>query len=105
MFSFDAPGAAPDATAASGINAGGQIVGGYVDVNGNSHGFLAEGATFTQLDCPGALRTMAWVIDSVGQIAGTCDTATQRRRNLAINRTQKRLSPNLKRRAQALRVF
>jgi len=78
MFSFDAPGAAPDATAANGINARGQIVGGYVDVNGNSHGFLAEGATFTQLDCPGALRTMAWAIDSAGQIAGTCDTASQR---------------------------
>lgn len=78
MFSFDVPGAAPDATAANGINTRGHIVGAYVDVNGGSHGFLAVGSSFTTLDCPGAIRTTAWGIDAAGQIAGTCDTANQR---------------------------
>jgi len=78
MFSFDVPDAVPDGTAANGINARGQIVGGYVGLDGSSHGFLAEGATFTRLDCPGAVRTTAWGINAAGQIAGTCDTTDQR---------------------------
>ena len=78
MFSFDVPDAVPAGTAANGINARGQIVGGYVGLDGSSHGFLADGATFTRLDCPGALRTTAWGINADGQIAGTCDTTDDR---------------------------
>ena len=78
MFSIDVPDAAPDGTAANGINDRGQIVGGYVDLQGNPHGFLANGSVFTRLDCPNANRTTAWDINSAGQIAGTCDTVDQR---------------------------
>jgi probable HAF family extracellular repeat protein len=79
MVSFDVPDAAPDGTAANGINARGQIVGGFVDVDGNSHGFLATGSSYTTLDCPGGIgTTTAWSINSAGQIAGTCEVAGQR---------------------------
>jgi probable HAF family extracellular repeat protein len=77
IFSFDVPGSAPDASAANGINARGQIVGTYLDADGNSHGFLANGAIFARLDCPGALRTAAWAINADARIAGTCDSVTQ----------------------------
>ena len=73
----DVPDAAPDGTAANGINARGQIVGGFVDVDGNSHGFLANGSSYTTLDCPGGTGTTAWSINSTGQIAGTCNIAGQ----------------------------
>ena len=54
IVSIDAPDAIPDGTAANGINARGQIVGSYIGQDGVTHGFLAEGATFTTLDCPGS---------------------------------------------------
>jgi probable HAF family extracellular repeat protein len=78
IFSLDVPDAVPDGTAADGINERGQVVGSYIDLDGNSHGFLVEGSSFTTLDCPGAANTAAWGIDSAGQIAGTCDVAGQR---------------------------
>ena len=90
IFSFDVPDAAPDGTAADGINERGQIVGSYIDLDGNSHGFLVEGSTLTKLDCPGADNTAAWGIDSAGQIAGTCDAAGQRRGFLANPRPMKK---------------
>jgi uncharacterized membrane protein len=77
ITSFDVPGSAPAATAANGINARGQIVGGFVDLAGIAHGFLADGSTFTTLDCPGATGTTAWAINSAGQIAGTCNVPGQ----------------------------
>ena len=77
IVSFDVPDAAPDGTAANGINARGQIVGGFVGVDGNSHGFLATGSSYTTLDCPGGTGTTAWSINSTGQIAGTCNIAGQ----------------------------
>lgn len=78
MFSVDEPGAVPDGTAANGINDRGQIVGSFIGEDGNSHGFLAQGATFTTLDCAEGANTSAWGINSAGQIAGTCDVAGQR---------------------------
>ena len=90
IFSFDVPDAVADGTAADGINERGQIVGSYIDLDGNSHGFLIEGSTFTTLDCPGAGNTAAWGIDSAGQIAGTCDAAGQRLGFLANPRPMKK---------------
>jgi uncharacterized membrane protein len=83
MVSFDDPNAVPEGTAANGINDRGHIVGSYIGQDGNSHGFLAEGITFTTLDCPGAFRTTPWGINSAGQIAGICDIPGQRRGFLA----------------------
>ena len=79
IVSIDVPEAVPDGTAATGINARGQIVGGYIGQDGSSHGFLAEGSVFTTLDCPGSLNTTVWGINSASQIAGTCNIAGQRR--------------------------
>ena len=76
--SFDVPDAAPAGTAGNGINARGQIVGGYVDADGNGHGFVTDGTNYTRLDCPSATSTTAWAINSAGQIAGTCNVAGQR---------------------------
>jgi probable HAF family extracellular repeat protein len=90
IFSFDVPDAVPEGTAADSINERGQIVGSYIDLDGNSHGFLVEGSTFTTLDCPGANNTAAWGIDSAGQIAGTCDAAGQRLGFLANPRPMKK---------------
>ena len=79
IVSIDAPGAVSDGTAANSVNARGQIVGAYVGLDGNTHGFLAEGAKFTTLDCPGGVRTSPWAINAAGQIAGICDVPGQRR--------------------------
>lgn len=79
IVSFDDPDSVPEGTAANGINERGQIVGSYIGQDGISHGFLAEGTTFTTLDCPGAFRTTPWGINSAGQIAGICDIPGQRR--------------------------
>ena len=78
IFSIDVPDAVPDGTAANGINDSGQIVGSFIGEDGNSHGFLAEGSTFTTLDCVEGANTGVWGINSAGQIAGTCDVAGQR---------------------------
>jgi uncharacterized membrane protein len=76
--SFDVPEAVPEGTAANGINARGQIVGGYDGVDGSGHGFVTDGINFTTVDCPGASTTTVWAINSAGQLAGTCDVAGQR---------------------------
>ncbi len=78
IFSIDVPDAVPDGTAANGINDSGQIVGSFIGEDGNSHGFLAEGSTFTTLDCVEGANTGVWGINSAGQIAGTCDVPGQR---------------------------
>jgi uncharacterized membrane protein len=83
MISFDAPNANPDGTAANGINDSGEVVGAYVGHDGHFHAFLREGSTFITLDCPGALDTIAWGINSAGQIAGNCDEGTRHRGFLA----------------------
>jgi len=79
FVSIDVPDAAADSTAANGVNERGQIVGIYADADGNSHGFLTDGSTFTTLDCPGGFRTSPWAINAAGQIAGICDVPGQRR--------------------------
>ena len=78
MISFDVPNAMPNGTAANGINDSGQIVGTYVGQDGKFHGFIQEGSTFSTIDCPGAVSTIAWGINADGQIAGNCDIANAR---------------------------
>ena len=58
-------------TQANDINAKGSIVGTWIDADGvTSHGFLAEGAKFTNIDYPGSVATTAWGINSAGQMVG-----------------------------------
>jgi hypothetical protein len=42
----------------------------YVDVNGVVHAFSMAGTNFTSFDFPGATSTLAWGINSAGQIVG-----------------------------------
>jgi uncharacterized membrane protein len=62
-------------TNAYGINARGQIVGAYTDVNNVNHGYLLSGGQYTALDDPNAGTAMfqgttAWGINALGQIVG-----------------------------------
>ena len=62
-------------TQANGINAGGDIVGLYVDINSKWHGFLFSGGVFSTIDFPdniqGAIRsTQATGIGPSGDIVG-----------------------------------
>ena len=70
-FSFtqiDVPGAL--ATTPQGINAGGGVVGYFIDANGVSHGFVLRQAEFTTIDFPGAEGTDARGISPGGEIVG-----------------------------------
>ena len=58
-------------TSASGINAGGDIVGSYVDQEGVSHGYLFRGGAFTTIDYPDAEGTLARGIGPGGDIVGS----------------------------------
>ena len=62
-------------TFARGINATGQIVGGFNDSSG-SHGFVYNGGTFTTLSVPGASFTDAYGINGDGWIVGLFDDGT-----------------------------
>src|SRR5690348_2575399 len=75
FIAFDYPGAT--STRASGINADGAVVGGYVDSGGKQHGFLLMSGRFTTIDYPGAVATAALGINSHGDIVGqyTADTS------------------------------
>jgi uncharacterized membrane protein len=64
----DFPGAA--ATTVTGINAGGQIVGFYRDVGGQTHGFVRRGETYAPIDFPGAAWTNARGIGPSGDVLG-----------------------------------
>jgi hypothetical protein len=65
---IDFPDAA--ATIASGINARGDIVGRYDDVNGVTHGFLLHKGVFSTIDFPQASLTAPRAINARGDIAG-----------------------------------
>src|SRR5437763_13654262 len=72
FFSVIDPFAKPgNNTQVFGINATGQIVGGYVDNLSKEHGFLYTAGTYVTLDVPGATFTEAFGINSSGQIVGT----------------------------------
>src|SRR2546429_3410427 len=57
------------ATTAWGINAGGDVVGDYLDPAGVRHGFLLRNGEFTTIDVPNAL-TSARAISPGGDIVG-----------------------------------
>ena len=72
-----APGADPmlGGTAPASINDHGQIVGGAIDAQGGSRGFLLEDSTFTMFDgTHGASYTRALDINNHGQIVGDYGT-------------------------------
>jgi probable HAF family extracellular repeat protein len=54
----------------TGINAHGQMVGGYDDSKG-SHGFLYDGKNFTTLDFPNSIYTGPSAINSSGEVVGS----------------------------------
>lgn len=68
FISFDPPGGT--STTASGVNAGGAVVGWYSDTAGRTHGFLLQDGKFTTIDYPGAVYTDARGINSQGDIVG-----------------------------------
>ena len=57
-------------TLANGINARGDIVGRYSDVEGVFHGFLLRKGVFSTIDFPGASLTAAFALNARGDIAG-----------------------------------
>src|SRR5262245_20680705 len=58
-------------TFAFGINAAGQIVGGFGGGPTGRHGFLWDGTTLTNIDVPDASFTEPHGINSLGQIVGS----------------------------------
>src|SRR5437763_16353790 len=79
FFSVTDPFAKPgNNTVVSGINATGQIVGGYTDSLNKTHGFLYTAGTYVTLDVPGATFTDATAVNSSGQIVGFFSTAITR---------------------------
>ena len=85
---IEVPGAA--STTAWGINARGDIAGGYVDAGGVSHGFVLHDGGFTTIDVPGAIGSEARGIGPNGEIAGTYKVAGEP----AVNVHGYRRSPN-----------
>ena len=75
-------------TTAIGINARGQIVGGFRDAGGVIHGFLLDKGVFTQIDVdvPGATRTEPTGINARGQIVGNFTDARGARRGFLLDR-------------------
>ena len=71
-FLPDAPGSYGGAsTFAQGINNNGQIVGWYADsCLCKGHGFLLSGASFTIIDVPGFVTSLAREINNLGEIVG-----------------------------------
>jgi hypothetical protein len=68
----DVPGAL--FTIVAGLDAGGDIVGTYGDVNRNNHGFLLSNGIYTTIDFPGAGQTALLGINDLNQIVGSTDT-------------------------------
>jgi len=48
----------------------GLVVGSFIGEDGNSHGFLAEGAIFSTVDRAEGANTSVWGVNAAGQIAG-----------------------------------
>jgi hypothetical protein len=75
-------------TTAIGINARGQIVGGFRDAGGVIHGFHLDKGVFTQIDVdvPGATRTEPTGINVRGQIVGNFTDVMGARRGFLLDR-------------------
>jgi len=69
FITIDFPGAR--LTGARGINARGDIVGGYDDAAGVTHGYLLHRAEFSSFDFPESVHTRAWDINPAREIVGT----------------------------------
>lgn len=69
FITIDFPGAI--LTNAQGINAQGEIVGGYTDTAGRAHGYLLSGGQFQSIDVPNARATIARGIGPGGDIVGS----------------------------------
>jgi len=68
---FIAPGSSGEfGTTAGGINSAGQVSGYYQDADGAYHGFVKNGATFTQIDVPDAIYTFAYSINDRTDVVG-----------------------------------
>jgi hypothetical protein len=76
------PNGTKQGTSAYGINASGEIVGGYKDSNSVQHGFVLVGSTYTTVDVPDTGTcatnhgdpyggTTPWSIDAAGDVAGS----------------------------------
>jgi probable HAF family extracellular repeat protein len=55
---------------ARGINSSGDIVGAYINADGDQHSFLLQNSSFSTIDVPGAILTVARAINDEGDIAG-----------------------------------
>ena len=64
------------ATVAFGIGSSGKIIGGYVNNAGETHGFVDNGGTFTDVDFPGAQSTIVTDINASDQMAGIWNDTT-----------------------------
>jgi probable HAF family extracellular repeat protein len=69
FVTIDFPGAI--LTNAQGINAEGEIVGGYTDTAGRQHGFLLSGDQFQSIDVPNSRATFARGIGPNGDVVGS----------------------------------
>jgi probable HAF family extracellular repeat protein len=54
----------------SGVNDAGAVVGEYTDSSGRNHGFLWQGGSFTPIDVPGAVHTVASGVNDAGAVVG-----------------------------------
>lgn len=73
FMKIEYPGAA--LTEATGINNAGRVVGTYYGVDGVSHGFVYNGASYVTVDFPGAPFTYLFGINAAGHIVGSYSLA------------------------------
>ena len=60
---------------ADGINNAGDIVGQYVDADGNAFGFILSDGVYATIEVPGSAATATFSINAQGQIVGSYDDA------------------------------
>ena len=70
---FDVPNGSQ--TFARGINARGDIIGSYVDVDGVGHDFLLHNGVYANIDYPGDAAASARAINAQGDVAGVLNDA------------------------------
>jgi hypothetical protein len=71
VTNIDDPNATVGNTTPDGLNDAGEIVGSYIDNANVTHGFSTpDGVNFTDIDCPGAISTIATGVNTAGDIAG-----------------------------------
>lgn len=73
--SIDFPGAV--FTNAQGINAGGEVVGFYVDTGDRTHGFVLSGGDYRSVDYPNATNTQLRGIGPSGDVVGAYQRANE----------------------------